>query len=270
MFLQVVELHFESKPECDYVALTSRAEELLGEEVDRSDVRQANKSFIIFHKAHAVEFEEGAVPPQTVLFHASGETKLEAHAEIIQQSWRFPDCEEVLSRSRHTILLTEMMAHSLEPQMRVYLFHAVLEAVVELTKPIGMAFKHSQQIIDPADYLASVDKRPILRPGAVNVRYYTISNSPGDAVMDTRGLTEIGLHDLQCHFRGLSPDDVAAVLFNTAIYIFDQGPVIESGNTIAGIEANSKWVCQFEQALISPDREVLDLNPGAPFAAGER
>ena len=88
--------------------------------------------------------------------------------------------------------------------------------------------------------------------------------------MDTRGLAEIGLHDLQCHFRELNPTDVGRVLFNTAVYIFKNGPVIESGQTVAGIQPNSRWRCQFENSLLEPKREVLDLNPGKPHAAGKR
>jgi hypothetical protein len=88
--------------------------------------------------------------------------------------------------------------------------------------------------------------------------------------MDTRGLTETGLHDLQYHFRDLDPKEVACVLFNTAVYIFQKGPVIESGQTVAGIEPDSRWRCQFENALLEPKREVLDLNPGKPHAAGKR
>ena len=71
--------------------------------------------------------------------------------------------------------------------------------------------------------------------------------------MDTRGLSEIGLQDLQCHFRNLDPNNVSRVLFNTAVYLFDNGPVIESGNTVAGVEEGSKWECQFENALVAPN-----------------
>ena len=89
--------------------------------------------------------------------------------------------------------------------------------------------------------------------------------------MDTRGLNEIGLHDLQCHFRSaLEPNDVTLVLYNTANYIYEKGPVIESGNTIQGNSPESKWVCQFEDSLLEPKRVVLDINPGRPFAGGNR
>lgn len=89
-------------------------------------------------------------------------------------------------------------------------------------------------------------------------------------VMDTRGLQEIGLHDLQCHYRDLDPNDVSRLLYNSAVYIFENGPVIESGNTIEGHTPGSKWICQFENSLIEPNREILDLNPGSPYSAGSR
>jgi hypothetical protein len=88
-------------------------------------------------------------------------------------------------------------------------------------------------------------------------------------LMDTRGLNEIGLHDLQCHFHDCDPNDVSNLLFNTAVYIFENG-CIESGNTVAGIKPDSKWACQFEDSLLEPKRELLDLNPGFPSTSGNR
>lgn len=63
---------------------------------------------------------------------------------------------------------------------------------------------------------------------------------------------------------------VAHVLFNTAVYIFENGPVVESGQRVAESEANTKWRWQFEESLLGPKREVLDLNPGKRYAAGNR
>jgi len=164
-----------------------------------------------------------------------------------------------------------MMAQSLPPADRVMLFHGLLQAFVELTNPHAIVFKHSQQVVAPETYLVSCDEPPIQRHGAVNVRFFRVSNSDtDDMVMDTRGLDEIGLHDLQCHFRELDPNDVSAVLYNTAFYIVENGPVIESGHTIPGTGPDSKWRCRFENSLLDPQRELLDLNPGPPYAAGHR
>ena len=167
-------------------------------------------------------------------------------------------------------MVTELMARLLPSRDRVAIFHGVLRAMIEVSSPDALVFKHSQQVIEPADYLAACGQDPILRPGSLNVRFFNISNSNGDSIMDTRGLAEVGLHDLQCHFRDLDPTAVARVLFNTGVYLFENGPVIQSGQTVAGIEPDSKWDCQFEDSLLEPKREVLDLNPGKPYAAGTK
>lgn len=270
MEMQIVELHFSVAPRCDYSAIKSRAEALLDEQVDAPDAYSANDAFLIFHKQHPVQLKDAVIAPQTALLRADRPIKIDGYADDIQQSWGFRDCASVLSTSNHTILVTEMMARVLPANDRVRLFHGVLQAVIELTHPIALVFKHSQQVVRPQAYLECVGDEPILRPGALNVRFFNISNSSGDMLMDTRGLSEIGLHDLQCHFRDFDPNDVSKLLFNTAAYIFENGAVIESGNTVAGIEEGSKWVCQFENALVPPEREVLDLNPGSPHAAGGR
>jgi hypothetical protein len=268
--MQITELHFRRPPACDYAAVRARAQEILGSELDSPDPRGAGKAFLIVHKGHPVTYAEGEVPAQTAILATDQAPQLEAYRQEIQQSWRCRHAEELLRGCRETRLVTEMMARSLPPGDRVALFHGVLRAMIEVTGPDALVFKHTQQVIEPADYLAACDQDPILRPGALNVRFFNIANSDGDMVMDTRGLADVGLHDLQCHFRDLDPTAVARVLYNTAVYVFENGPVIQSGQTVAGTEPDSKWRCQFEDSLVEPKREVLDLNPGPPYAAGKR
>jgi Domain of unknown function (DUF4261) len=270
MKMQLVELHFSERPNCDDSAIKPRVEAILGENIDSSDSQNANEFFLFFHTQHSIQYDEGHVPAQTAIVARHETIDLNRYSHEIQQSWGFRNCESILGKSRHTLLVTELMARLLPTTERVRLFHGVLQAVIEITKPEALVFKHSQQVVHPDAYLTRTADVPILRPGSLNVRFFNISNSEGDMLMDTRGLTEIGLHDLQCHFRGLDPDDVSRLLYNTAVYIFENGAVIESGNTVAGIDPGSKWVCQFETALVEPTRELLDLNPGAPHAAGER
>ena len=114
--------------------------------------------------------------------------------------------QETLPHS-HPLLVTEMMARLLDPGDRVKLFHGVLQAAVETTRPDALVFKHTQQVVEPRAYLESTKLPPIERPGSLNVRFFNISNAGGEMIMDTRGLEEVGLHDLQCHFRELAPED---------------------------------------------------------------
>jgi hypothetical protein len=88
--------------------------------------------------------------------------------------------------------------------------------------------------------------------------------------MDTLGLGALGLPDLQCRFCLLEPRAVARALYNTAWYLFTEGDVIQDGHTVEGGAPGSRWRCRHEDSLVGPERVVLDLNPGPPYAAGNR
>jgi hypothetical protein len=270
MELQLVELLFRTAPQPDYRRITARTQELLGGDLHTPDPDGVDKAFLIFHLSHPIKYTDAEVPSQTALLASDQPVLLEGYAEDIQQSWSCPHAGELISGARHSLLVTEMMTRLLSPQDRVRLFHGVLQAAIEATSPAALVFKHSQQVVDPKEYLEACSNTPIVRPGSLNVRFFNISNSPGDMIMDTRGLHETGLHDLQCHFRDLEPNAVSRVLYNTAVYIFENGANIESGHTVAGIEPASRWRCQFENSLLPPERELLDLNPGPSHAAGNR
>ena len=83
------------------------------------------------------------------------------------------------------------------------------------------------------------------------------------------GLAALGVPDLQCHFTGLVADEMAGLLYSVGYYLFEKGDVIEDGPTREGL-AGRGWVCLHEQALVGPNRLVLDINPGAPYGAGGR
>jgi hypothetical protein len=76
----------------------------------------------------------------------------------------------------------------------------------------------------------------------------------------------LGLPDVQCHFHALEPEDVAQLLYDTALYVFEHVDVIEDGHTVEGIPSTEQWVCHHDDALIGPDRIVLDLVPGPRHA----
>jgi hypothetical protein len=211
--MQIVELHYRRKPTCDYAAVKARAQEILESELDSSDPGEAGEAFLIVHKQHPVRYSGGEeVPAGTSILASDQPFQLEAYRQEIQQSWRCRGAEDLLRGSQESRLVTEMMARLLPPQERVSLFHGVLRAMIDVTAPDALVFKHSQQVVAPADYLAACPEDPI----------------------------------------------------------FQKGPVIESGQTVAGIQPGSKWRCQFENSLLEPKRELLDLNPGGPHAAGNR
>ena len=83
----------------------------------------------------------------------------------------------------------------------------------------------------------------------MNIRFFNIQNT-NDMMVDTLGLYAIGLPDVQYHFHDLNPNAVVNHAYN-------------------GIDRSIQWKCQYEQSLIQPDREVMDICPGQ-YAAGRR
>jgi len=250
MSMQMVELHYTTPPQYDPAALAARANELTDSGIEMLTPDSDSGTYLLVHKKQVIETKDGEIAAQTAVLSTGKATD---------------------PTSRCAILITEMLADGMEPSDRIRLFHGVLQAFIEITQPNAIAFMHSQQIVAPLAYLDSCTKDPIERIGSLNVRFFSVSNSENkDMLMDTRGLDEIGLHDLQVHFRELDPNDVSKLLFSTALYIFENGAVVDTGQTVAGTVPDSEWGCQFEKSLVDPNREILDLNPGPPYAAGGR
>ncbi|MNI91289.1 hypothetical protein D3C73_1489270 [compost metagenome] len=93
-------------------------------------------------------------------------------------------------------------------------------------------------------------------------------------LVDTLGLYAIGLPDIQYHFHDLNPDDIVGHAYNVASYIFDANAPVKNGETIDGLEDGRmsrevRWRCQYEESLIQPIREVMDICPGE-YASGRR
>ena len=93
-------------------------------------------------------------------------------------------------------------------------------------------------------------------------------------LVDTVGMSTLFLPDVQYHFHGMDPNWVVNHAYNMASYLFDNENPIKDGDTIDGIadgEMNRavQWVCRYEQALIQPAREVIDVSMGA-YASGNR
>ena len=268
--MQFVTLLYAMPITPDYSAVLSKTAEHLGEEVQSSPLERSDEAFSLFYPLHASDFAEGKLPAQTAFLSMPKPKLGNQYEEQIQQSWGFPDAQVAVESASHALVITEMMARSLEPLVRLKLFHAALEAAIEITKPQAIVFGHSCEVVDPVKYLQAATRPAELRPGAFNVRFFKIEGSKGEMVMDIRGLEALDLPDLQCHFTALDPNEVARVLHNTAIYIAQNGPVIKSGQTVEGSPPGAKWLCQYEQSMLKPNRTVLDINPGSGFGAGRR
>lgn len=236
-------------------------------------VSNRERVLLIAHEQHVIEYEEGIrVPAQTALVPRDLPDG-DRLSKAISQTWDWPPASDSVARSQYCITANELMVWGLEPRVRVALFHSALCQLIELTNPLAVHLSHAERIIDPAVLVAastSSEEADVLR-SLINVRMFRIENGEnGDLVMDTRGLAELGLPDLQIHFHSLDPARIAGHLYNSAFYIFSNGDCIRDGHTIDGLDAIEKWRCRLENALVPPERVVIDFDPGPRFAAGNR
>ena len=182
----------------------------------------------------------------------------------VSQTWDWAEADAAVGRARHSLLVTEMLAADAPAADRVAALTEVVAELVRATAPLAISWPHSQRVSDPRAWVADdLD-------GVVNVRLFAVAGESDTLVMDTLGLHVFGLPDLQCHFHGRDPGEIATLLYSTAVYVFDSGDVIFDGNTISGPDGEGRFVCHHEPSLLEPRRVVLDIDLGDPYAAGER
>lgn len=165
------------------------------------------------------------------------------------------------------------MSSPLDHRQRRIILSAVLRATIRNSNVELVHFVPTMQIVDAQEALTELSaqkERTNPTYGFLNVRLYRVLDSGNDMLLDTLGLSALGLTDVQIHCRDLDANTVANVVHSLGSYLFQHGDVIEPGHTVQGIPEWEKWRCQREVSLVEPTREVIDIHPGPRFAAGRR
>lgn len=221
-------------------------------------------SITVPHTGVTMELEDGVVPLLTAVFAGSAVDHENKLLPDVSQTWDWAEAGEVVQRATGSILVSELLASLFTPQQRVAGLMAVVRELVGQTSPLAISWPQSQRVTDPAAF------DPEALDGVLNVRFFTVGSDDGALLMDTLGLDLFELPDVQCHYRDFDPADVATMLYDTGVYLFAQGDVIDDGHTISGPRGDEHFVCSHEPALLAPGRTVLDVDLGAPYAAGDR
>jgi hypothetical protein len=251
-----VELLFERAPDLDDEALKKR----LGGSSEGAVVHAAENGLRVEHVAHQVRYEEGERPAQTVVLAGEGAVDAGALDGAVEQSRLWPGAREAVARCKAQVLVADLGAQHLHRKRRLALFADALREVVEHTKPVAMRWLSSDALIDPAQFLevaASAGAAPL----AFNVRLYKRSGGEADeVVLDTLGLEPFGLPDLQASARGDAAGTLAFLLHRAALYLFEEGDVIQDGDVIPGATEQERWRVKRTTSLVSPERPALELS----------
>lgn len=259
----MAELLFARPPALDVGRLLADVQRSLPE---TSLVGNGQGGPMLAHERYTATFADGKrVPILTTFLLPDDPTGRALEGEHdLSQTWSWPEAGEALARCTTSLAVAEMMGTIHQPRDRVRAFRTSLVAAAAQTAPVATWWPHSNQVVPPQE----LQRHELV--GIVNVRLFRIEDDPGAVVMDTLGLHVLGLPDLQCHFRTLDPSAMASFLYDTAAYVYEHGDVIEDGHTISGLRGDERWPCQHEEALVAPQRVVLDVDVGHPHAAGVR
>lgn len=230
---------------------------------------EEQEPLVIMHTEFMVPFEDGTVPAQTCILPVQEITDKKRFKGSLEQSWHWKEAAGVTCDCEYQLRIHDLFTAALPHKERLQLFQEALRAVLEVVPCDALYFYGSDKIVEPAAYTQALQNGDHLY-GAMNVRLYQAGGTEArrELVMDTVGLSSLGVPDFQCHFAGLDPDKVAQTLFGAAYYLFDQGDVILDGQLL-GTADSQRWRCEHQESIVSPRRYVIDLDPGAPYYAGQ-
>lgn len=227
-------------------------------------------------KDYLAQFEDAAVPPQLMIMNCTPFDGSEIGAFERSQMWDcIDDRDRILDESKYVVFATDMMAAVLESKERATLDMDFLEALVEMYPTCEAVLIHNAGKLILADAIRNHKLTGTQRfiKFAVNARFFNIQGTE-DMMVDTLGMSTLFLPDIQYHFHGMDPNWVVEHAYNIADYILSADNPIKPGDSIDGIEngrfsPNIRWKCRYENALIQPVREVIDINMNE-YASGKR
>lgn len=229
---------------------------------------------------HIVEFEDGKKP---VLLSVMGCQSFQADQidEMKRnQMWdRMDDgqtfCRDLLKDYKYAVLAHDMLGGGMDSCERANMLMDYLEALLELYPSCEAVYFVNSGRLVLAEKIRRKESTGLDRyvHFAVNVRFFNISGTE-DSIVDTLGLSLLYIEDLQYHFHGMDPDWVVRHAYSMASYLLKNNAPIKDGDTIDGVEDGQlrqdiPWECHFENALVEPERVVLDVCMGK-FASGSR
>lgn len=203
------------------------------------------------------------------------------HPETIDEMKRsqmwdcLQDRDRILSECRYCVFANDMLGGALDPLERADFLMDYLEALLELYPSCEAVYFYNSGKLLLADTIRSGEIKGLdryIRYG-VNVRFFNI-NGTNDHIVDTLGLSLLYIEDLQYHFHDMDPNWVVGHAYNMASYVLANRRPIKEGDTIDGIAGgqmvqNVQWKCSFEDAMVKPERPVLDVCMNE-YAAGNR
>jgi hypothetical protein len=216
---------------------------------------------------YILEFKNASAPVSIIVSKIYDKPNINKLEKSLEQSSNSIKKGEI-QKCSYRIVVTDIMAIGVDYRKRMEIFQKTLYAIVELIPCEGIHFHITEQVISRGDYLENNPLDTNYDPlfGILNVRTFNIKDKKDEYLMDTLGLSAIGLCDLQCHFEDLNPNKIIDILYSYGYYIFDNSDAADNLKEIESVNEGEKWKCEYEISIAEPKRVVIDINPGKKFS----
>lgn len=191
------------------------------------------------------------------------------------QLWNCKEGLDILEECKYEVLATDVLGGILDYKKRANMLVNYVLALMEIYPNCkAVLFDNSKKMLT-RDQIVNCnlvyESRFIYY--AVNIRYFTIQGT-NDMIVDSIGMNTLGLPDLQYHFHDLDPNLIINHALFVLSYIYDNNNPIKSNDFIDGIKNGEismdvSWKVDYEESLLVPYREVIDVNTNE-FASGNR
>lgn len=226
-------------------------------------------------KKYKAEFKDGSMPPLLMITDCFSTDDYKIDEITRSQMWDCPESEEILNSCKYHVVATDMLGGAMDYKERAEMLMDYLEALVEIYPMCeAVQFQSSGKMFTKDKIIGHhIPKESRFIYFAVNVRFFNIQGTE-DMIVDTLGMNTLYLPDLQYHFHDMDPNEVVNHAYNVLSYIYHNDCPIQSGETVDGTRNGEmcrdiQWKCQFENSLIQPVRQVIDICMNE-FASGKR
>lgn len=172
--------------------------------------------------------------------------------------------DSATSREGEKILDTHSPFEELVNITRLLLTLNKLPGVLGYFFPGGEALCSSELMLATWETYIRHGKKPFdLWIMWINRRLGYTAEVPDWTLLDTFGLSQLDMVDIEACFQRMhyQPTQVANWLLNVATYLYENGSIIEDGQTLTG-PGNTNWQAyHFDSSLQLPPRSVLCLRP---------
>lgn len=247
-----VELLFSESPIFDNNLLLKE----LNTSFNNVDILFSTKNIIsfVFNEYKSIN-ENFEIPVQILVIKEYDQLNFKKLKSSVDQTFDWEDVKETVDDCNYSLVISDFMATELKYSDRIYLFNKFLKIILQMLPVKAIHWSYSQKIVEPEDYKSALDYESLYSLyGIINVRYFIIDTF---YVMDTIGLSALGLPDLQCKFKNIDTGIIATILYDLAYNIFEKGDYIEDGEIIEVLKIRFRCIHEFSKT--KPQRIILNL-----------